>query len=98
MKDRQYFVYILTNPTHTVLYTGVTNNLTRRVYEHKQKLIEGFTKKYNVTALVYYEIYADPLSAITREKTIKNLVRRKKDGLISNFNHEWKDLYEVILE
>ena len=87
-----YYVYILTNKTRSVLYTGVTNNLKRRVYEHKNKLIDGFTKRYNINSLVYYEYTTDILSAITREKSIKNLLRKKKEELISSMNPEWKDL------
>lgn len=71
-------VYILTNLYNRVLYVGVTNNLARRVYEHKHKYVDGFTKKYNITKLVYYELYGDPNSAIRREKQLKILVRRKK--------------------
>ncbi|MBQ8428650.1 MAG: GIY-YIG nuclease family protein [Clostridia bacterium] len=89
-----YYVYILTNKTNTVLYTGVTNNLEKRVYQHKNKMIDGFTKRYNVNKLVYYEITQDINSAIAREKTIKNLLRRKKEDLINGFNPEWKDLGE----
>ena len=74
-----YYVYILTNKTRSVLYTGVTNNLKRRVYEHKNKLIDGFTKRYNINSLVYYEYTTDILSAITREKSIKNLLRKKNN-------------------
>ena len=94
--QKQYYVYILTNKINTVLYTGVTNNLKRRVYEHKEKLVEGFTKKYNVTKLVYYESLADPEAAILREKQIKGGSRAKKLMLVSSMNAEWKDLYDVI--
>ncbi|MFA3782025.1 GIY-YIG nuclease family protein [Melioribacteraceae bacterium 4301-Me] len=95
--DKKYFVYIMTNKNNTVLYTGVTNNLVRRVYEHKEKLIEGFTKKYNCTKLVWYEIYTDAYSAISREKQIKAGSRKKKLELINSLNPEWKDLYYEIL-
>jgi len=88
---KQYYIYILTNKSKT-LYTGVTNNLKRRVYEHKHKMIEGFTKKYNLTKLVYYEMTVDVRSAITREKQIKGWLRNKKIHLIESFNPEWKDL------
>ncbi len=88
----KYYVYILTNKTKTVLYTGVTNNLQRRIYEHKNKLIDGFTKRYNVDRLVYYEMTSDVKSAIKREKQIKNLLRRKKEELINTFNPDWDDL------
>ena len=88
----KYYVYILTNKTKTVLYTGVTNNLRRRIYEHKNKLIDGFTKRYNVDRLVYYEMTSDVKVAIKREKQIKNLLRRKKEELINTFNPNWDDL------
>jgi putative endonuclease len=94
--NQQYFIYIMTNKNNTVLYTGVTNNLQRRVYEHKEKLIEGFTKKYNVVKLVYYEIFEDPENAITREKQIKAGSRQKKLDLINSMNQEWKDLYDEL--
>ena len=87
----QYYVYVMTNKSRT-LYTGITNNLERRVYEHKNKLIEGFTKKYNITKLVYYEISNDVEAAITREKQIKGWLRRKKIALIESVNPQWKDL------
>lgn len=90
--DKQFYVYILTNRNNNVLYTGVTNNLPRRVYEHKNKLIEGFTKKYHVDKLVYYEAYADSLNAVTREKQIKSGSRAKKIRLIESMNKEWDDL------
>lgn len=97
MQDKQYYVYILTNYTNTVLYTGVTNNLVRRVYEHKEHLVKGFTLKYNVNKLVYYEATEDVNSAISREKQIKAGSRQKKIDLINNFNPEWKDLYPKIV-
>ena len=78
----------MTNKNNHVLYTGMTNNLKRRVYEHKEKLINGFTKKYNVTKLVYYEVFDDPASAIVREKQIKGGSRQKKIDLINNMNSE----------
>lgn len=93
MFSRYYSVYILTNRTNSVLYTGVTNNLQRRIYEHKNKLSDGFTSRYNVNKLVYYEVFEDSREAIKREKSIKNLVRRKKIDLVGKFNPEWKDLY-----
>ncbi len=88
-----YYVYILTTQSNKVLYVGITNNLERRVYEHKNNLVDGFTKKYHVHKLVYYEQTSDIYSAITREKQIKGLLRIKKNKLISNFNPEWKELY-----
>jgi len=91
--DRNYYVYILTNKNHTVLYTGVTNDLKRRVYEHKEKMADGFTKKYNVNKLVYFESGSDIKGAIVREKQIKAGSRQKKIDLIDSFNKEWRDLY-----
>jgi len=91
--DCQYYVYIMTNKNNTVLYTGVTNNLKRRIYEHKEKLVEGFTKRYNVTKLVYYEMSHNVNSAILREKQIKGGSRVKKIELIERMNSDWRDLY-----
>jgi len=88
---RQYYVYIITNRSKT-LYTGVTNDLERRVYEHKQKLVDGFTKKYNLTKLVYYETTDDVRSAIGREKQIKGWLRSKKTTLVESVNPLWRDL------
>ncbi len=92
--NKQYYVYIMTNNNNSVLYTGMTNNLIRRVYEHKEKIIDGFTKKYNCTKLVYYEIFNDPYNAIAREKQIKAGSRKKKIDLINSMNPNWKDLYD----
>ena len=89
-----YYVYILTNAHKTVLYTGMTNNLIRRVYEHMEKLIEGFTTRYNVNRLVYYECTNDVLAAITREKQVKSYSRKKKQALIESMNPAWEDLYQ----
>ena len=86
----------MTNKNNTVLYTGVTNNIQRRVYEHKEKLVEGFTKKYNVVKLVYYEIFDNPENAIAREKQIKAGSRQKKIDLVNSINSEWKDLYDEL--
>jgi putative endonuclease len=94
--DRQYFIYIMTNINNSVLYTGVTNNLKRRVYEHKKKLAEGFTKKYDIDKLVFYEIYNDINDAIFREKQIKGGSRAKKIKLIAAMNNKWHDLYDQI--
>ena len=90
---KQYFVYIMTNASGT-LYTGITNNLARRVYEHKNKLVPGFTSKYNITKLVYYEECSDVLAAIAREKQIKGWLRAKKIALIESINPGWQDLGE----
>lgn len=97
MEDRGW-VYLMTNRWNTVLYTGVTNDLVKRVYEHKQKLVEGFTKKYNVNKLVYYEAFDEIMGAITREKQIKGWIRKKKVDLIKSMNPEWRDLYEDIIQ
>ncbi len=88
---KQYYVYILTNRSRT-LYTGVTNDLQRRVYEHKHKLVPGFTAKYNLTRLVYYEATPDIHAAIAREKQIKGWLRAKKIALIESMNPKWEDL------
>jgi putative endonuclease len=94
--DHQYYLYIMTNRNNTVLYTGVTNNLKRRVYEHKSKLVDGFTKKYRINKLVYYEEFGGIYKAITREKQIKGGSRKKKIDLINNMNSNWHDLYEEL--
>ena len=91
-----YYVYILTNRHNKVLYTGVTNNIKRRVYEHKNKLVEGFTQKYNVDKLVYFEMFKDIRLALNREKEIKGWVRIKKIALIEEKNSNWDDLYQMI--
>ncbi len=95
--SKKGYVYIITNKANTVLYTGVTSNLAKRVYEHKHKPVKGFTTKYNVTKLVYYEIYDSIEDAIRREKQIKAGSRAKKIKLIESMNPKWKDLYEEIL-
>jgi len=87
-----YFVYILSNWDDSVLYIGVTSNLERRLYEHRSGLVDGFTKKYNVHKLVYYEYTNDVYSAISREKQLKKWRREKKTALISKMNPEWADL------
>ena len=91
---KQYCVYIMTNTHNTVLYTGVTNNLARRIYEHKNGIGGIFTKKYNIDKLVYYEVGDNIHSAIAREKQIKGGSRQKKIDLINGTNPKWKDLYE----
>jgi putative endonuclease len=94
---REYCVYMMTNAHNTVIYTGVTNNLKRRVYEHKNGLGGIFTKKYNVVKLVYYEVTDNVHAALAREKQIKGGSRKKKVDLIESMNAEWKDLYEEII-
>lgn len=91
--ERKYYIYILTNKWDTVLYTGITNDLQRRVYERKEKIVEGFSKRYNTDKLVYYEATVSIESAIAREKQIKAGSRAKKIELIRSMNADWKDLY-----
>lgn len=93
---KQYFVYILASKKNGTLYIGVTNDLIRRVYEHKNGLIDGFTKKYNVKNLVYYEIHQEINEAIKREKALKKWLRKWKIELIEKMNPHWKDLYDEI--
>ena len=90
------FVYFVANAHNNVLYVGVTNNLIRRIYEHKSKLVKGFTQKYNVDRLVYYEVFDNINGAIEREKKIKGWSRKKKNALVNAFNPAWKDLYQSI--
>jgi putative endonuclease len=94
--EKQYYVYMMANKMATVVYTGVTNDLKKRVYEHRSKLIEGFTKKYNLNKLVYYEVFDDINDAIAREKKIKAGSRQKKINLIISINPSWKDLYNEL--
>ena len=93
---KQMYVYILTNRRDGVLYTGVTSDLKRRVWEHKNHVVKGFTQRYNVDKLVYFEVLSDELSAIQREKQIKGKKRNKKISLIEEANPEWVDLFEDI--
>jgi putative endonuclease len=92
--EKIFCVYILTNDRHTVLYIGVTSDLRGRVYQHREKLLPGFTKRYNVHKLVYHEAGHDAVGAITREKQIKAGSRQKKIDLINSFNPDWTDLYD----
>jgi len=94
--NKQYYVYIMTNKHNTVFYTGVTNNLMRRVYEHKEGRGGGFTSKYNIKKLVYYEVTGDVNAAIAREKQIKGGSRQKKIDLVDSMNPEWRDLYDEL--
>ena len=94
--QKEYYVYIMTNHKNTVLYTGVTNDLIRRAYEHKNKLVESFTKQYNLTRLIYYESCGDIESAIAREKQIKGGSRQDKVRLIDSMNRDWYDLYNEL--
>ena len=90
-----YYVYMMTNWNNKVLYTGITSDLERRVYEHKNKLVAGFTQKYNVTKLVYYAETTDVMAAIEREKQIKGWTRQKKNELVETMNPEWEDLSSI---
>jgi len=90
--DRHCYVYVLTNWNSRVIYVGVTNDLERRVFEHKNKLVKGFTEKYNVNKLVYFEETGDVNAALTREKEIKKWRREKKDALVTNSNPQWTEL------
>jgi putative endonuclease len=94
--SKQGFVYIMTNQANLVLYTGVTSNLKQRVYQHKEKLIEGFTQKYNLTKLIHYEIADSIEGAILREKQIKDYSRKKKIQLIKEKNPDFLDLYKFL--
>ena len=93
VKQNNAFVYIITNKNNTVLYTGVTNNIQRRIFEHKEKRVKGFSSRYNVNKLVWFEIHEFIISAIKREKQIKGGSRKKEIELIQNMNPDWKDLY-----
>jgi putative endonuclease len=96
--NKQYYFYILTTAKNSALYIGITNDLIRRIYEHKHDIVEGFTKRYQVHKLVYYDSAGDVLAAIAREKQIKSWVRQKKVKLIDTFNPDWHDLYDELLE
>ena len=91
-----HYTYMLTNRHNTVLYIGVTNDLVRRTYEHRNKLLEGFTKRYNLTKLVYFEAVEDIRVAIAREKQLKGWTRAKKERLIATMNPQWNDLWPMI--
>ena len=90
--EKRYYVYLLTNWNHKVMYVCVTNDLQRRMYEHQNKLVQGFTEKYNLNKLVYFEETGDVITAIAREKEIKKWRREKKDSLVLGVNPEWNDL------
>lgn len=95
---KHYYLYILSNKKNGVLYIGVTNNIIKRIHEHKEKLVESFSKKYNCNKLVYYEVFSDIKEAILREKRMKKWKREWKVNLINKLNPEWKDLYQSIIE
>ena len=94
--DKQSYTYIMTNPNHTTLYTGVTSDLGKRIFEHKEKMVDGFTSRYNINKLVYVEVFDSIENAIMREKQIKAGSRNKKIQLIESTNPEWKDLYDEL--
>ena len=96
--EKQYYVYILASRKNGTLYVGVTSDLVRRIWEHKNKAVKGFTSKYGVDRLVYYEIFDDPENAIKREKRLKEYKRQWKIDLIEKKNLEWEDLYEAIAQ
>ena len=95
--DKHSYIYIITNSNNTTLYTGVTADLVKRIWEHKNKVVEGFSKKYNLNKLVYFEVFDNIENAILREKQIKAGSRKKKIELISSFNKNWEDLYDSII-
>ena len=95
---KNYYVYMITNWKNSVIYTGVTSDLVKRIYEHKNKMFDGFSKRYNLNKLVYYEVFEDVNYAIAREKQIKAGSRKDKDELVSRMNPLWKDLYEFIVK
>jgi putative endonuclease len=97
MMQKQFAVYILANKKDGVLYIGVTSNLAKRIWEHKNKVADGFSKQYNLTSLVYYELHENAQSAITREKRLKKYRRVDKIKLIEKENSNWEDLYEKLL-
>jgi putative endonuclease len=98
MRSRQYCIYILTNKSNAVLYVGVTGKpLAERIWEHREKIVDGFTKKYNLYKLVYYEVYQDPDTAIAREKQLKAGSRQKKIDLVNKLNPTWEDLWKNIV-
>ena len=97
MTEKKGYVYILANENNTVLYVGVTSNLVKRIFEHKNNFVEGFTKEYNLKKLIYFEVTESIVSAIVREKQIKGWLRAKKVTLIEEINPNWDDLYKGIV-
>jgi len=94
--EKQAYIYFMSNRYNKVLYVGITSNLIKRIWEHKNKVVDGFTKRYNLNKLVYYEIYDDIETAINREKQIKSWPRKRKIELIHSLNPHWDDLYEKL--
>jgi putative endonuclease len=97
MADKQFYVYILATGRNGVFYVGVTSDLVKRIWQHKSEIADGFTKKYSIKALVYYEVFADAENAIRREKRLKKWTRASKMEAIENMNPEWKDLYAGLI-
>ncbi len=95
--EKNYYVYILSSQKNSALYIGVTSDLIKRIWQHRQKLVKGFTEKYNINKLVYFEQFRDPENAIRREKRLKKYNRKWKIELIEKSNPDWKDLYEDII-
>ncbi len=95
---KQMYVYIMASKRNGTIYVGVTSDLVKRVWQHKNHIVKGFTDRYKVNQLVYYEVWQDELGAIQREKTLKHYGRNKKKDLIESFNPLWQDLYEVIIK
>ena len=98
MKGKYYYVYMMTTRYNKVLYIGMTGDLVQRGWQHKERLVDGFTKRYNVTKMVYYEQYRDVHQAIAREKQLKGWNRKKKEALIRSINPEWRDIYEETVQ
>ncbi|OGE08818.1 hypothetical protein A3A60_02855 [Candidatus Curtissbacteria bacterium RIFCSPLOWO2_01_FULL_42_26] len=96
--SKSYYVYVITNINNTTSYIGITNNLIRRIYEHKKEIADGFTKRYRLKKLIYFEEYKNPKEAIAREKQLKNWHRQWKINLIKSTNPDFEDLYEKILK
>ena len=92
--NKQYYVYLISNKNNTTIYTDITSDIKRRIWEHKNNITKGFSSKYNLHKLLYYEIYQDPENAIIREKQIKSGRREKKIRLIESMNPKWIDLYD----
>jgi len=95
-ENKQCYLYLLTNNNNTTIYIGVTSNLIKRIWQHKNKFAKGFTYKYNINKLVYYEVYDNPENVITREKQIKAGTRENKINLINSMNPEWIDLFDTL--
>jgi len=96
MSDKAYYVYIMAKARNSTFYVGMTSDLVKRVWEHKTDAVDGFTKKYGIKMLVYYEVYDDPENAIRREKRLKKWTRSSKIRAIESMNPDWRDLYEEI--